>query len=724
MECSLIGVARFIYIILCITLAVLQVSSESNSFEIWANDNDTSNAYYHSPPLLSDLKNTTPSKSGFSSNGTHENSTKVENPGAHLKKQNFENGDKNFNHQRGAFYYASSSDARQDNTSVHIFVKSDESSEKSNPKVSKSTNNLLAGKGDKLCVGECYEKTVKNSKKESVLNNRIPKPDQKDINKKVIVPAIDENSTEKRFSEAESSSESSIIHENYVGEMYPDKSSDKNLTYETFQNDSSELSKQDTSEASSRDFSYIMFRRRSFDDSPEIASVESKPVATNLKDSFERFRDNDAGFEPNPGIQGRRSRSDGSSENVPPPNGVDRRTGGRSRVPLLPVFPAPQSNDTRESVEEKNVTAEQLTEIINQLRQARAAGVKFTEEDSNRQECQTSDGSAGTCTPLPECRAVMDTIRSQMPTICRWIRDMPVVCCPNPTLSRRFDIPNCGTRTIRGLNRVARQVARSIPLEFGVSSDKRPSVAGGEESQLGAWPWMAGIYTRNFGIENFLCGAAIINKRHLVTAAHCFRTRGGARVLPTRFTVRVGSIKVLEGIQHLIESIIIHPQYLPREHYNDIAVIRLKEPINFESNVRPICLPSSPEIRRKKLLGKEVTVTGWGDQDFGGKRATILREVSVKVINASSCDKSYEPVRGSTLPRGITRQFICAGVPEGGKDACQRDSGGPLMLLENSVWILVGVVSFGFQCARAEYPGVYTRVTDYLDWLEEVASET
>ncbi|KAF8787876.1 Clotting factor B like protein [Argiope bruennichi] len=196
------------------------------------------------------------------------------------------------------------------------------------------------------------------------------------------------------------------------------------------------------------------------------------------------------------------------------------------------------------------------------------------------------------------------------------------------------------------------------------------------------------------------------------------------RVLPTRYTVRVGSIKVLEGTQHLIDSIIIHPQYLPREHYNDIAVVRLKEPINFESNVRPICLPTSPEIRRKQLLGKEVTVTGWGDQDFGGKRATILREVTVKVINISSCDKSYEPVRGSTLPRGITRQFICAGVPEGGKDACQRDSGGPLMLLENSVWILVGVVSFGFQCAKAEYPGVYTRVTDYLDWLEEVASET
>ncbi|CAL1270729.1 unnamed protein product [Larinioides sclopetarius] len=677
MECSLIGVARFIYIILCITLAVPRVSSESDSFDIWANDNDTSNSYNHSVPLLNDFKNTTRSRNDFSSNDTNQNSSRIENSGVHLKKQNIENGNKNFNHQRGAFYYASSSDARQDDTSVHIFIKDHESSGKSNVKVAKNTNNLLTSKDDKLCVGECYEKTVKNSKKESVLDNKIPKPDGKDINKMVIAPVIDGNSTENRFSEVESSSESSIIYENYFGDMYPDKKSNQNLTDDAFQNFLSELTKQNASEISSSDSSYIIFRRRSFDDeddSSEIASMESKPVAANLRDSFERYSDIDDGFRPNYpplGLQGRRSRSDDSSENLSPPNGVYRRTGGRSRVPLIPVFPEPQNNGTKENVAEKNVTAEQLTEIINQLRQARAAGVKFTEEDSNRQACQTNDGSAGTCTPLPECRPVMDTIRSQMPTICRWIRDMPVVCCPNPTLSRRFDIPNCGTRTIRGLNRVARQVARSIPLEFGVSSDKRPAVAGGEESQLGAWPWMAGIYTRNFGIENFLCGAAIINKRHLVTAAHCFRTRGGARILPTRFTVRVGNIKVLEGTQHLIESIIIHPQYIPREHYNDIAVIKLKEPINFESNVRPICLPTSPQIRRKKLLGKEVTVTGWGDQDFGGKRATILREVSVKVINVSSCDKSYEPVRGSTLPRGITRQFICAGVPEGGKDACQ-----------------------------------------------------
>ncbi|KAF8787885.1 Clotting factor B like protein [Argiope bruennichi] len=509
MECSLISLARFIYIILCVAVAVLRVSSETDSFEIWSNDNDTSNAFYHSLPSLSDLQNATTSESEVPSTDTNQNFTNVENTDANIKKQDIETNDESFNHhQRGAFYYASSSDARQENTSVHIFIKSDESSEKSNTKVNsaKNTNNLTTKDG-KLCVGECLEKTVKYSKKDSLLNNRISKVDQKDVNKRINDRPVDMESSQKRFSVAESSNDSSC---NYLNK----------ISSETFTGGSGP----------------IMFRSRSFneeDDFLEMSSVESKPQPSHMKNSFERFSDSGTDSEsyyPPSGIQGRRSRSDGSSENIPPPtaNGINRRTGGASRVPLLPVFPIPQNNTSKENIEEKNATANQLTEIINQLRQARAAGVKFTDENSNQQDCRTPDGSAGTCTPLPECRPVMETIRSQMPVICRWIRDMPVVCCPNPTLSRKFDIPGCGTRTIRGLNRIARQVARTIPLEFGVSSDKRPSVAGGEESQLGAWPWMAGIYTRNFGIENFLCGAAIINKWHVVTAAHCFRTRGGA----------------------------------------------------------------------------------------------------------------------------------------------------------------------------------------------------
>lgn len=731
MECSLLKFNSFVHafcIILYLTIPIFRASSEPIHFEIRANDNETAKNYYRSVPFSLETKKTN-DKSDFTTNETFQDST--ESSTVQLKEQKNQNVDKNYNLERGAFYYASRSNTRQDNTSVHLFVKS--YTPKNNNILASSANNennVFANKDGNSCVGRCSEKITKPSENEFPSINRIPKPNQKDFHKKNELRAANKNSIGKRFLEVKLHNDSSRIYPDYSEE---NNSNVAELTDTSFQNNSHQFHQRNISKSFDNAPSPILFRSRSFsedfedhDDDIEFSSMES--TSQDLIDSRNGSNDSnssmEAYFSPSD-IQGRSSDSEGYSENpLPSVTNVTRRSGGRS---LLPILPVAEENGNEENSGEKNETNEQLKEYITKLRQARA-GVIFTDEGSNQQQCQTNDKSAGTCRPLPECRVVMDTIRTQMPAICRWRNDMPVVCCPNPTLPRKFELNGCGIRTIRGLRRVERQVARigMIPgLEPPIiKSNMRPSIAGGEVSQVGAWPWMAGIYTRNFGIENFLCGAAIIDNKHLVTAAHCFASRGNARILPTRYSVRVGSIKVLEGTQHLIDAIIIHPQYIPRQHYNDIAVIRLKDPINFENNVQPICLPTAPEIRRKRLLGREVTVTGWGDQDFGGKRASILREVNVRVINVSSCDKSYEEVRGASLPRGITRQFICAGVPEGGKDACQRDSGGPLMLLENSAWILVGVVSFGFQCARAEYPGVYTRVTDYLDWLQEVVAET
>ncbi|GFU30388.1 clotting factor B [Nephila pilipes] len=729
MECSLFKLNSFVrafYIIIYVTTPIHRASSDPINSEIWAN-NETSKNYYKSLPFSLGVKETDDIKSDFTTNKTFQDSTKSSSE--QLKEQKNQNIDKNYNLERGAFYYASSSDTRQDNTSVHLFIKNDSSKSKNILANSENKkNNAFANKDGVSCVGRCSEKTTKHSKDEFPFINRIPKTNRNDFYRENEMRTANKNSTGKRFVEVELHNDSFIIYPDYSEE---NKSNGVEPVDVSFQNDPPQFHQRNTSNSFDNVPSPLLYRSRSFSDDFEDHDEETEFSSVEITGSRNGLNDTDSSveayFSPS-GIQGRYSRSDDFSENpLPSASEVVGRSGGRSRVPLLPVLPVAEKNDGEENSGEKNVTNEQLKEYITQLRQARA-GVIFTDDGSNQQQCQTNDRSAGTCRPLPECRAVMETIRTQMPAICRWRNDMPIVCCPNPTLSRKFDLTGCGTRTIRGLKRVERQVARIgiIPgLEPPVNkTNMRPSIAGGDESQMGAWPWMAGIYTRNFGIENFLCGAAIIDNKHLVTAAHCFRTRGGARVLPTRYSVRVGSIKVLEGTQHLIDEIIIHPQYIPRQHYNDIAVIRLKEPINFENNVQPICLPTAEEIRRKKLLGKEVTVTGWGDQDFGGKRATILREVNVKVINVSSCDKSYEEVRGTSLPRGITRQFICAGVPEGGKDACQRDSGGPLMLLENSAWFLVGVVSFGFQCARAEYPGVYTRVTDYLDWIQEAVSNS
>lgn len=94
----------------------------------------------------------------------------------------------------------------------------------------------------------------------------------------------------------------------------------------------------------------------------------------------------------------------------------------------------------------------------------------------------------------------------------------------------------------------------------------------------------------------------------------------------------------------------------------------------------------------------------------GGKESTVQRQVVVTVWRNEDCNAAYF--------QQITSNFLCAGYKEGGKDACQGDSGGPLMLKIEGRWTQIGIVSFGNKCGVAEYPGVYTRISEYIDWIK------
>ncbi|GBN11455.1 Clotting factor B [Araneus ventricosus] len=97
------------------------------------------------------------------------------------------------------------------------------------------------------------------------------------------------------------------------------------------------------------------------------------------------------------------------------------------------------------------------------------------------------------------------------------------------------------------------------------------------------------------------------------------------------------------------------------------------------------------------------------------------------VVTIEKCREAYRLIGRSRLPRGITNDFICAGLEDGSKDACQSDSGGPLMYKNTDFdfpvgvgterRVLVGIVSFGFRCGEPGFPGVYTRVSSYMPWI-------
>ena len=157
-----------------------------------------------------------------------------------------------------------------------------------------------------------------------------------------------------------------------------------------------------------------------------------------------------------------------------------------------------------------------------------------------------------------------------------------------------------------------------------------------------------------------------------------------------------------------VDRVMKHSGYSTFNYNNDIALVRLKEPIRFVGKARPVCLPD----KSKTFAGVKGVVTGWGAIKEAGDVSQTLQEVMVPILSNTECRASKYP------SRRITDNMLCAGYKEGSKDSCQGDSGGPLHVVNNDTYDIVGVVSWGEGCAQPGYPGVYSRVNRYLTWIK------
>lgn len=243
-------------------------------------------------------------------------------------------------------------------------------------------------------------------------------------------------------------------------------------------------------------------------------------------------------------------------------------------------------------------------------------------------------------------------------------------------------------------------------------------IVGGIEAIPHSWPWAVALYRVNNGRKSFSCGATIIHQRYILCAAHCVHRNFGT-LAPSDFTIKIGAHNLTNSGRFVeVDKVIAHESYSPRYHNDDIALLRLKEPLVFgtDSDIAPVCLPEL-NSNSGRQVGEMTTMVGWGvHSQTSYTPSSSLYEVLIPTYNMNKCQQAYDDLMGSNN-QFKWKNVICAAYDQGGKDTCQGDSGGPMMIASQDAYQQIGVVSFGYGCAQAGYPGVYTYVPNYINWI-------
>jgi len=232
-------------------------------------------------------------------------------------------------------------------------------------------------------------------------------------------------------------------------------------------------------------------------------------------------------------------------------------------------------------------------------------------------------------------------------------------------------------------------------------------IVGGSEVYPGELPYQLSFQDTSFGINFHFCGASIYNEKTAICAGHCVQGEDFDDPKNLRIVAGEHNQDENEGNEQnrKLTKIIQHEDYNGFTISNDISLLKWDEPLDFNSYVGAIALPSSGHA-----ASGDCVVSGWGTTSEGGSTPNTLRKVAVPIVSDEECRDAYGQ-------NDIDDSMICAGEKDGGKDSCQGDSGGPLACSDTGSTYLGGIVSWGYGCARPGYPGVYTEVAYFVDWI-------
>jgi len=256
-------------------------------------------------------------------------------------------------------------------------------------------------------------------------------------------------------------------------------------------------------------------------------------------------------------------------------------------------------------------------------------------------------------------------------------------------------------------------------------------IVKGNETDYLEWPWQVALMEKT-SIHRYPhsssyshgCGGTLLNKNWVITAAHCVDERLDPGFSITNLMTRFGEHDLESTdephphIDRKVEKIIKHPKWNPFDSYgNDIALLKLANPVDYDLNIIPICLPHDDN----KFVGENAWVKGWGRLYEGGPSPTVLQEVSLPIITNDKCKDLIFHLGPSFISiiedfnYTVPNTMICAGG-QGGKSSCNGDSGGPMVVQdEDQGYILSGIVSWG-ECGDFT---AFTRVSEFRDWISQ-----